>query len=168
MVVAALVLGLVGAVLAIAFQWLAVGLGGFAAGVHGTLAAAPALGLEGSWLWAVAFAAGILLAALVLWLWDPVLIVLSALTGAALLAPLVPVSSAVRPWLFIGLLIVGIVVQARVLAHRPATGRRAAGGPEALAPSSLVPGRSVPSWRPVRGGPPREPVTTRGSAPCRE
>ena len=115
-VAAALVLGIVGAVLAIAFQWLAVGLGGFAAGVHGTLAAAPTLGLEGSWLYAVAFAVGILLAALVLWLWDPVLIVLSALTGAALLAPLIPVAPAVRPWLFIGLLIVGIVVQARVLA----------------------------------------------------
>ena len=114
-VVAALVLGVVGAVLAIAFQWLAVGLGGFAAGVHGTLAAAPTLGLEGSWLWAVAFAAGILLAALILWLWDPVLIVLSALTGATLLAPLIPVSSGARPWLFVGLLIVGIVVQARVL-----------------------------------------------------
>jgi hypothetical protein len=114
-VAAAVVLGIVGAVLAIAFQWLAVGLGGFAAGVHGTVAAAPALGLEGSWLYAVAFVVGILLAALVLWLWDPVLIVLSALTGAALLAPLVAAPT-IRPWLFIGLLIVGIVVQASVLA----------------------------------------------------
>ena len=57
-VAAALVLGFLGAVLAIAFQWLAVGLGGFAVGVHGSLAAAPALGLEGSWLWAAALAAG--------------------------------------------------------------------------------------------------------------
>jgi hypothetical protein len=114
-VVAALVVGVVGAVLAIAFQWLAVGLGGFAAGVQGTLAAGPTLGLADAWLWGVAFAVGILLAALVLWLWDPVLIVLSAVTGAALLAPLIPVSSAIRPWLFIGLLIVGIVVQARML-----------------------------------------------------
>jgi hypothetical protein len=115
-VAAAIVVGIVGAVLAIAFQWLAVGLGGFAAGAHGTLAVGPALGLADGWLWGVAFAVGILLAALVLWLWDPVLIVLSAVTGAALLTPLFPVSSAVRPWLFIGLLIVGIVVQARMLA----------------------------------------------------
>jgi hypothetical protein len=78
-------------------------------------AAGPTLGLTDTWLWGVAFAVGILLAALVLWLWDPVLIVLSAVTGAALLAPLLPVSSALRPWLFIGLLIVGIVVQARML-----------------------------------------------------
>jgi hypothetical protein len=118
-VVAALVVGAVGAVLAIAFQWLAVGLGGFAAGVHAMLGVGPTLGLADAWLWGVAFAAGILVAALLLWLWDPVLIVLSAVTGAALLTPLAPVSSAVRPWLFVGLLIVGIVVQARMLTPPP-------------------------------------------------
>lgn len=122
-VVGALVLGVAGAVLAIAFQWLAVGLGGFAAGVHACLAAAPALGLEGSWLWAAALAVGIVVAALALWLWDPVLIVLSALTGAVLLAPLIPAPPGARPWLLVGLLIVGIVVQARVLPAPP----RAAG-----------------------------------------
>jgi hypothetical protein len=129
-VVAALVLGIIGAVLAIVFQWLAVGLGGFAAGVHGGLAAAAALGLAGPWLWAAAFAAGIVVAALVLWLWDPVLILLSALVGAALLTPLAPVSSVARPWIFIGLLVVGIAVQASVLAPpegaaRPTRDRRA-------------------------------------------
>ena len=48
MVVVALVLGILGAVLAIFFQWLAIGLAGFAAGVHGGLAAAAALGFSGS------------------------------------------------------------------------------------------------------------------------
>ena len=115
-VAAALLLGIVGAVLAILFQWLAVGLGGFAAGVHGGLAAASALGLDGPWLWAGVFVSGIVVAALVLWLWDPILILLSALIGAALLAPLVPVTSGVRPWIFIGLLVAGIAVQASLLA----------------------------------------------------
>jgi hypothetical protein len=127
--VAALVLGIVGAVLAIMFQWLAVGLGGFVAGVHGGLAAAAALGLDKPWLWAVAVAAGIVVAALVLWLWDPVLILLSALIGAALLTPLAPVGGGARPWIFVGLVIVGIAVQASVVAPaaggvRPAHGRR--------------------------------------------
>ena len=63
------------------------------------------------------------MAALALWLWGPVLIVLSALTGAVLLAPLIPVPPGVRPWLLVGLLVVGIVVQARVLTAPP----RAAG-----------------------------------------
>jgi len=128
-VAAALLLGILGAVLAVVFQWLAVGVGGFAAGIHGGLAAASALGLSGPWLWAGAFVSGILVAALVLWLWDPVLILLSALIGAALLAPLVPVTPGVRPWIFIGLLVVGIAVQASVLAppeggQRPARPRR--------------------------------------------
>ena len=61
---AALVLGIVGAVLAILLQWLAAGLGGFAVGVHGGLAAAAALGLDGPWLWAGVFVAGIVVAAL--------------------------------------------------------------------------------------------------------
>jgi hypothetical protein len=112
----ALVLGVLGAVLAILFQWLAVGLAGFAAGVQGTLTFAKSFGLEASWLWLAALAAGIVVAALVLWLWDPVLIVLSALVGAALVAPLIPVPPVARPWLFIGLLVVGIAVQASVLA----------------------------------------------------
>ena len=115
-VVAALVLGIVGAVLAVLFQWLAVGLGGFAAGVQGGLAAATALGLDGAWLWAGVLAAGIVVAALVLWLWDPVLILLSALVGAALLTPLIPVPPVARPWIFLGLVVVGIAVQASVLA----------------------------------------------------
>src|SRR5262245_9405476 len=115
-VVAALVLGIVGAVLAIMFQWLAVGLAGFVAGVHGGLAAATALGLDKPWLWAVAAAAGIVVAALVLWLWDPILILLSALIGAALLAPLAPVGAGARPWIFIGLVVLGIIVQASVVA----------------------------------------------------
>ena len=128
-ILAALVLGIVGAVLAIVLQWLAVGLGGFFVGVHGGLAAAAVLGLHGPSLWAGAFVAGIVVAALVLWLWDPVLILLSALVGAALLTPLVPVSLAARPWIFLGLAVVGIAVQASLLAPPegavPPRGRRA-------------------------------------------
>jgi hypothetical protein len=109
-VVAALALGIVGAVLAIVLQWLAAALGGFAVGVHGGLALAAALGLDGPWLWAGVFAAGIVAAALVLWLWDPV----------------PPVA---RPWMFLALVVVGIAVQASVLAPpadaAPSRGRRA-------------------------------------------
>ena len=114
-VVAALVLGVVGAVLAIVLQWVAVGLGGFFVGVHGGLALAAALRLDGPWLWAGVFAGGIAVAALVLWLWDPVLILLSALVGAALLTPLIPVPPVARPWIFLGLAVVGIAVQVSVL-----------------------------------------------------
>ena len=130
-VVAALVLGIVGAVLAILLQWLAAGLGGFVVGVHGGLAAAAALGLDGPWLWAGVFAAGIVVAALALWLWDPVLILLSALVGAALLDAAASRSRpACGPGLFLGLAVAGIAVQAE--RPRPAAGRRAAPRPPPL------------------------------------
>ena len=48
-------------------------------------------------------------------LWDPVLILLSALTGATLLVPLIPASPAAQTLLFVGLLVAGIMVQASVL-----------------------------------------------------
>ncbi len=125
----ALVLGVLGAVLAIVFQWLAVGLAGFAVGVEGSLRAASALGIDAPWLWLAALAVGIVAAALVLWLWDPVLIVLSALVGAGLLAPLIPVPPIARPWVFVSLVVVGIVVQVQLLSPlaRPGPpGRRGA------------------------------------------
>jgi hypothetical protein len=127
--VAALVLGVLGAVLAVVFQWFAVGLGGFAAGVHGGLAAASALGLSlnGPGRWALVLAVGIIAAVLVLWLWDPVLILFSATTGAALVAPLVPVTAGARPWIFLGLLILGIIVQASILAPPEARAGRGRG-----------------------------------------
>lgn len=112
---AALVLGLVGAVLAVLFQWVAVGLGGFAAGVEVGLAGASAVGLDGPGVWIAVLAAGVAAAALVLWLWDPVLIVLSATVGAVLLAPLIPFAPGARAVAFVGLLVVGIVVQASYL-----------------------------------------------------
>src|SRR5262245_15975252 len=128
-VIAALILGILGAVLAIMFQWLAVGLGGFAAGVQGGLAAASALRLDGPWLWAAVFVSGIVVAALVLWLWDPVLILLSALVGSALLTPLAPVRPGARRWVLLGLLFVGIAVRASVVSPpesrpRPSRSRR--------------------------------------------
>ena len=122
MVVVALGLGIIGAVLAVVFQWLAVCLAGFAAGVQGGLAASAVLGLADRWAWAVTFVAGVVVAALVLWLWDPVLIVVSALVGAGLLEPLVPVSAALHPWVFFGLAVVGIIVQASVVGP-PENGR---------------------------------------------
>jgi hypothetical protein len=106
-------------VLAILLQWLAAGLGGFVVGAHGGLAAAGALGLDGPWLWAGVFVAGIVVAALALWLWDPVLILLSAVVGAALLTPLLPVPPGVRPWAFLALAVAGIAVQVSVLAPPP-------------------------------------------------
>jgi hypothetical protein len=129
-VVAALVLGLIGALLALLFQWLAIGVGGFLGGAAAALALADAWRLEGRWLWALVLAAGVVGAVLLLWLWDSVLIALSVLVGAALLTPLAPAAGAGAALLFLALIVVGILVQSRVgapaaRAAPSAPGRRA-------------------------------------------
>jgi hypothetical protein len=119
LVVAALALGIAGALLALLLQWVAIGIGGFVAGVYAGLAGGAALGLERNWLWGAALVGGIVAAALLLWLWDWVLIALSAMIGAALLVRLVPVSPAANAWVFVALVVVGIIVQASVLGVPP-------------------------------------------------
>lgn len=114
-VVAALALGVVGALLALLLQWVAIGIGGFVAGLHVGLAGAAALGLKGNWVWGAAFVGGIVAAVLLLWLWDWVLIALSAMVGGALLVRLMPISPAASALVFVGLVVVGVIVQATVL-----------------------------------------------------
>jgi hypothetical protein len=118
-VLAAVGIGLVGAILAVAFQWLAVGVGGFLAGSYVALSAARLLGAEGAWLWAAAVAGGIVAAALLVGLLDWVLIVLSALVGGALLTSLVDAAPLPATLLFVALVAAGVLVQGRVLAPPP-------------------------------------------------
>ncbi len=102
-----------GALLAVWLQLVAIAVGGFLAGAYATLAAARLLQVpEGGVLWVAVVVAGLVAAVLLLWIWDWALVVLSALTGAALLVPLVPVSPLASTFLFVALLIVGVLVQA--------------------------------------------------------
>jgi hypothetical protein len=118
-VLLALALGVVGALLALVLQWVAVGIGGFLAGVYAGLALGHLLGLEGRWLGAAVIAAGIAAAALLLGLWDWVLIGLSALTGAALLVSLVDLPPRAAAVAFVALIAVGVVVQGRLPPAEP-------------------------------------------------
>ena len=129
-VVVALVVAVLGALLAVSLQVLAIGLGGFLAGVYATREAARIFHVaDDRSLWLVAVVAGVVAALLLLWLWDWALVVLSALTGATLLAPLPRVASPLGGLLFVGLFLVGLVVQATQLAaqskvSRASTARR--------------------------------------------
>jgi hypothetical protein len=125
----ALALGVAGALLAIVFQWLAVAVAGFLAGVHGALGAAPLLGVSEDLRWVVAIAGGIVAAALLLWLWDWVLVILSALVGAALVVQVPRFGPAVTLLVFIGLFVIGVAVQASFFAPaRGETGPGSRGG----------------------------------------
>lgn len=122
--VVAIVAGLLGAVLAIFAQRLAVGIAGFFAGGHFALLLLPNLGYATSDRFALVIfiVAGILAAILAVALLDWALIILSALIGAALIANWAVDAPGVRVLVFIVLFALGFIVQASMLRGR----RRAA------------------------------------------
>jgi hypothetical protein len=113
-VLAALALGCAGAILAVLFQWVAIALGGFLGGAAVALAIAPTRESGEPWLWAGVLAAGAAGAVGLLWIWDAVVIGLSALLGAALLVPLAQLPPIPAVVLFAGLVALGVLVQTRL------------------------------------------------------
>ena len=112
-----IVAGLIGALLAIFLQELAVGVAGFLAGGQIVLSLMGMLGLTDmsvlAWvLAAVGAVAGLILALALL---DWALIILSSLSGAALIAESIVLSQPVIWVIFIAALVIGIIVQSRML-----------------------------------------------------
>jgi hypothetical protein len=109
--------GIVGAVLAVAVQKLAVGLagmflGGFG-GYHLVLWLEAALAWHaGPWLWILAAAGAVVGVVFASAVFEVALIALSALVGAALVASRLPLPYPEVGWLFLGLLLLGTIVQA--------------------------------------------------------
>jgi hypothetical protein len=110
-----IVIGLVGAGLAILLQRLAVAVAGGLAGGLLALHLAPVAGLHSeSGLW-VAFVAGALLVAVMLTvLFDPVLILLSSVVGALMITEVVTDDDMLAPLVFGVCLIAGLAVQVRM------------------------------------------------------
>jgi hypothetical protein len=127
----ALGLGLVGAVLAIVVQQVAVALAGFIFGGYGLLSLLAAIGLSVSpWEWLVYIIGGIIGAVLVMYLFDPALIGLSALAGAILITDVIKLTNVVTlnpPFdlaLLVILTVVGIAFQAETMRRQPPEERR--------------------------------------------
>jgi hypothetical protein len=122
--VVALAAGLLGILLVILLERLAVSAAGFVAGGHllvGTLAGA---GLARGADWLAYLVGGMVGALLVVRFFDWALIALSVLLGTALLESVLVVGTGSRVLLFVALVAVGLVVQGRRLrrasvAHRP-------------------------------------------------
>lgn len=116
----ALGLGIVGAILAIVVQQVAVAVAGFIFGGYGLVAVLTALGVSISpWEWVVYVVGGIIGAVLVLYLFDPALIWLSSLAGAVLISDVVKLSPPFDLILFVVLVIVGIAVQTGLSRREP-------------------------------------------------
>lgn len=128
----ALLIGAVGAVLAILFQRVAVGIAGFFAGGHLSLLLLRSLGFpQQDFAAAIAFVAGGIVAAIVfVYMLDWALIVVSSLLGSATIAGAADQPYPTELFIFAGLFGVGVIVQAigmRALFRREAFARD--GGP---------------------------------------
>jgi hypothetical protein len=110
----ALAAGVIGALLAIFLQKLAIGLAGFLAGAYLLLTLARRFDQE-QYGWVAFIAGGILGALLVLVLFDWALILLSSFTGATAIAQALPVEQTIALIAFLILLVIGIASQAAQL-----------------------------------------------------
>lgn len=110
--------GVLGALIAVIFQRLAIGVGGCLAGAFIAVSMAGRLNLEeGVGFWGMLVLGGVVGALLVVALFEWGLIALSCLCGASLIvgALRLPETSAVVAWL--GLLVLGVAGQAAMLRH---------------------------------------------------
>jgi hypothetical protein len=117
--VAGLVAGVLGALLAIFLQRVAVGIVGFLAGGYIVLSFLEIIGAGemAALSWVLAFVGGILGLVLALVLLEWALIVLSSLSGAGLIAQSAGLNRPLAVLVFVVALIVGIVVQGRMLSR---------------------------------------------------
>ncbi|MCB0209878.1 MAG: DUF4203 domain-containing protein [Anaerolineae bacterium] len=123
----ALGLGLGGAVLALVIQEVAVAVAGFIFGGYALLAVVAAIGIVlGQWSWIIFIIGGVIGALLVLALFDPALIGLSALVGANLIMGMIHLAPLLNLVLFVVLFIVGVVFQIGLLRREPLDQRRIA------------------------------------------
>jgi hypothetical protein len=118
-----LMAGVLGALLALLLQWMAVGLAGFLAGGYIVVSVLHVLGLGIRMDWLPFLIGGILGTILIIFLFDWALIILSSLAGAGLITETFHVDHWVKTLLFIVLLIAGVVVQSGLMKRRrlPAT-----------------------------------------------
>ncbi len=115
-IVIALGVGLLGALLAVFVQQIAIGVAGFVGGGYITLTVANALGWDpGPVAWLPFLIGGIVGLVLMIVLFDWALIILSSLVGAGLIVEAIQLRESLEIALFVILVVVGIVVQAGLM-----------------------------------------------------
>jgi hypothetical protein len=119
MVIVALLVGVVGALLAIFLQEIAVGVGGFFAGGYIVMALLRLFEVQVPVLvWALPLIGAVVGVILALLTFDWALIVLSSLSGASILAQAVNLNRPLTLAVFVGAFILGVVIQTRMMRRR--------------------------------------------------
>ena len=117
--IVASIAGLIGAVLAIFLQKLAIAIAGFVAGAYAVTLLIPALHMNpGNFAWLLSVVGGIIGAVFGVAIFDWALIILSSFTGAMLIAQSVPIAGVSENIVLLVLFVIGIAIQASF--HRPA------------------------------------------------
>jgi hypothetical protein len=117
--------GLVGAILALVLQQVAVGIVGFVLGGYGLVSLVTTLGFQmDQWNWVVFIVGGIVGALLAWYLFDPALIGLSSLAGASLITGGLGLTSPLDLVVFLVLFLVGVAFQAGLMWREPPERRR--------------------------------------------
>ncbi len=124
LILVALIAGVVGAVLAVVLQRLAVAVAGFLAGGYFLLTLIELLGVEpGSLDWLVYVIGGVLGAVFVAALFDWALIALSSLAGAALVVQSLDLTRPVALLLLLAGIALGVLIQGRVYRREQRAGQ---------------------------------------------
>jgi hypothetical protein len=118
-IITAVVLGVAGAILAIFFQKVAVGIAGFLAGGYFVTTVLTAWGAQApERAWVPFLVAGAIGAILMIYIFDWALILFSSISGAVLIIHSFQMNEAMRSALFVALLVVGVAAQGRMLPRR--------------------------------------------------
>ena len=122
----AVLLGLLFATCALLLKKLALGLAGFMVGAYVTLYLFRAFSFpETQFIWLICLIGGILGIALMAFLFDWAIIILSSIFGAILVIQSVAIAPHIMPWAFFGMIILGCAAQARIMYTEPGmSGRR--------------------------------------------
>src|SRR5882672_43828 len=113
--------GLLGAVIALVWQWVAVGAAGFMTGGYVALNVLPVIGVTTDrFPWLLFLLGDIVGAVLLVAVFDWALIALSSLFGAAMIVPAIPLDPLISLLLFGGLVVAGIMIQANLWRPLPA------------------------------------------------
>jgi hypothetical protein len=120
-IVLALACGLVGALLAVFLQRVAIAIAGFVAIVHLVGIAGRRFGwLDTELGWLVAIAAGLVGALLLVALFDVALIAISSILGAAIVADVLPIEPTFAGIAFVALVLLGVALQSAWIQGRKA------------------------------------------------
>ena len=116
----ALLAGLLGALLAILLQGFAIGLAGFIAGGYIVNSLLALINWNaGQYAWLFFLFGGILGAALVAFIFNGALIILSSLTGAILIVQSLPLGEPLKTAVLIALFVAGLLIQGITLQREP-------------------------------------------------